>query len=421
MEDKNKLHICIRSLFFLWFFLIVFFGLEFLEIVSFFKQTSFAGIISLILFNLLFLSILIVFHYITKEEQLLLKKEKDVVFWQYHQISALANLINKTGKALTTVLNKDKLMRLILESFIKIFHGPAGFLLLYNENENIFEYEAGYGINRTNLKYHVIKNTHPVIADIINNYRIVTQHDISNLTNKNIQFLKPDKLKKIAKGIDTLITITLRIGDKIFGIVFLYAAKTSALIISEYETPVHIAINQATIAIGSAIQTQFAIQDRLTMLYNHDYFIQRLKEEIFRCKRYKLKLCLMMLDIDHFKSFNDTYGHLAGNHILREVSNIFKENTRITDLVARYGGEEFSIMMTETTMNDALQIAEKIRQSIYDYPFEYEDQKLHVTISIGISQLDGSKDNTFDSSDFINVADKNLYEAKRSGRNRVCS
>lgn len=129
----------------------------------------------------------------------------------------------------------------------------------------------------------------------------------------------------------------------------------------------------------------------------------------------------MMLDIDHFKSFNDTYGHLAGNHILREVSNIFKENTRITDLVARYGGEEFSIMMTETTMNDALQIAEKIRQSIYDYPFEYEDQKLHVTISIGISQLDGSKDNTFDSSDFINVADKNLYEAKRSGRNRVCS
>ncbi|MBN1522353.1 MAG: GGDEF domain-containing protein [Candidatus Aureabacteria bacterium] len=156
------------------------------------------------------------------------------------------------------------------------------------------------------------------------------------------------------------------------------------------------------------------------MIYNHDYFVQRLKEELFRCKRYHLKLCLIMLDIDHFKSFNDTYGHLAGNYILREVAKIFTTNTRITDIISRYGGEEFAILMTETGINDAVKIAEKIREAIQDFPFEYDGEQLHVTVSIGLSEWDGADEESFDDIDFIDSADKKLYEAKKNGRNRVC-
>lgn len=418
--EHNRFIQLIHFLFFIWFLFVFIFALDFLGFIRFLEATTPSISFFFIAINLLFMGICTTLYFFHHHIHSSTQKEKQVICWQYDQTSALSYLINKTGKAMTTVLNRDKLMRLILESFIKIFHCPTGILFIYNENENIFEFEAGYGINRTALRNQVIKSNHPIVSDVVNNYKIISQRSIKSIQEKDLHFVKEDRLQKSAKGVDTLIIITLRIGDKIFGLVFLYITKTSALIISEYETLVYVAINQATIAIGSAIQSQFAIQDRLTMIYNHDYFVQRLKEELFRCKRYHLKLCLIMLDIDHFKSFNDTYGHLAGNYILREVAKIFTTNTRITDIISRYGGEEFAILMTETGINDAVKIAEKIREAIQDFPFEYDGEQLHVTVSIGLSEWDGADEESFDDIDFIDSADKKLYEAKKNGRNRVC-
>jgi diguanylate cyclase (GGDEF)-like protein len=420
-QQKNIFIILIRIFLVLWAFFILLFLTDFLGIIKSIRVTNPAYALFFVTVNIIFIAILTAAYLFYRSSQDFLIKEKDIVFWQYQQITALSHLINKTGKALTTVLNRDKLMRLILESFIRIFHCPAGILLIYNENENLFHFEAAYGLNQTNMESLTFKSTHPVIADAVNNYKIISQQSLQSLEEKNIRILKTDKVEKIIRNVDTLTTITLRIGDKIFGVVFLLMPKNSSLIICEYDTLIHVAINQATIAIGSAIQSQFAIQDRLTMLYNHDYFVQRLKEELFRSTRYRFKVSLLMLDIDHFKSFNDTYGHLAGNYVLREVSKLFAGNIRITDIVARYGGEEFAILMTETGLSDAVKIAEKIRQVVHDFPYDYEGQKLHVTISVGICEQDGSQQQgQADYMGFIDLADKKLYEAKKTGRNRVC-
>ena len=410
----------IRYLLIIWLLATVIFTLNFLNVIHFFGSITPAGGFFFIVINVVFLCIISAMRSFAKTHEAAIHQEKDIALWQYNQIKALTTLIDTTGRAMTTVLNRDKLMRLILESFIKIFQCPTGSLLIYHENENIFKFDVNYGINKTDLKDHVLKSNYPVVFDIVNNYKIISQYSFQSLEEKNIQFLKTDHLDKLGKNIDTLIAITLRIGDKIFGLVFLYVPKAATLIISEYKTMIQITINQATIAIGSAIQSQFAIQDRLTLLYNHDYFVQRLKEEFFRCKRYSLKLCLIMLDIDHFKSFNDNYGHLAGNYVLREVSRIFRNNTRITDTVARYGGEEFSVLMTETGISDAVTIGEKIRKRIQNYLFEYEGQKLNVTISLGINEWEGSEEKDIDYLNLIDQADKKLYEAKRTGRNKVC-
>jgi diguanylate cyclase (GGDEF)-like protein len=347
-------------------------------------------------------------------------QETDNLFWKYHQVSALLYLIQQTGKEMTTVLDRDKLIRLILEAFINIFRCPSGFLLMYNENGNFFAFESGYGVSLSGIKDKVIQPTHPVISDAFNNYKTISLWNMSELQEKGIAFLKPETNRKLSQTCDVLIAITLRIGEKIFGSVNLYAARTSTVIITEHESLLGIAINQATIALGSAIQTQFAIQDRLTMVSNHDYFLQRLREELFRCRRYKLKASLLMLDIDHFKSFNDNYGHLAGNMVLIEVSKIFKSIVRITDLVARYGGEEFAVLMPETAVSDAAKIAEKICAGISGHTYEYDDQKMKVTISIGAAECDGSMEQVLTETDLIEAADKKLYEAKHAGRNRVC-
>lgn len=152
--------------------------------------------------------------------------------------------------------------------------------------------------------------------------------------------------------------------------------------------------------------------DKLTDIYNRHKFEDILKQEIERTKRYKSPLSLVMFDIDHFKNINDTYGHQVGDYVLKTMANIVRNNIRITDFFGRWGGEEFMILMPETIIKNAGELAEKIRNIIENYIFE--DVK-SVTISCGVTQF--IKDDTFDS--FIKRVDDALYHAKKRGRNRI--
>ncbi|MFA5336646.1 MAG: diguanylate cyclase, partial [Candidatus Omnitrophota bacterium] len=168
-------------------------------------------------------------------------------------------------------------------------------------------------------------------------------------------------------------------------------------------------------------QRERAITDELTHLYTHSYFLETLKAEVYRAKRYKSRLSLMMLDIDHFKSFNDNYGHQVGDEVLIKISDMLKASLRESDVASRYGGEELVVLATETDKEGIYILAERIRKKIAeDVVVEYDDKKLKVTISIGVTTL-SEEDMQHDifPDDFLKRVDVALYKAKDKGRNCV--
>ena len=174
-----------------------------------------------------------------------------------------------------------------------------------------------------------------------------------------------------------------------------------------------------------------AVHDGLTGLYTQKYFKEHLEREISRSKRYKSPLSLVMCDIDHFKHFNDTYGHLAGDKALKTVARIIAENVRSSDIVARYGGEEFAILLMEAGMeeaasvakrlkslaDEALEVADRIKERVQTTPIDVDHEKASVTVSMGISSYNGRDD--YKPEYLISEADHALYESKNSGRNII--
>jgi len=155
--------------------------------------------------------------------------------------------------------------------------------------------------------------------------------------------------------------------------------------------------------------------DGLTGLYIRRYFVERLANEIKRSKRYNTDFYIMMADLDFFKKINDTYGHLAGDKVLIEVSKIFKNSLRPVDLAARYGGEEFIFLLPDVSQEEVLNIAEQIRTKIKAIKFVEADKNFSVTVSIGIVKYE----NKLKAKNIIELADKALYKAKQEGRDRV--
>lgn len=168
-----------------------------------------------------------------------------------------------------------------------------------------------------------------------------------------------------------------------------------------------------------------AIRDSLTGFLVRRHFLERFHEEMKRSIHYNLPLAVLILDIDHFKRYNDDYGHLAGDATLKQVATLLRENLRKVDLVSRYGGEEFVIVVPETRKAIALEIGERIRSSIARHNFKVFNDQTRVTVSIGISlfpeDLKGEKSaaETELAANLIQYADQALYRAKEEGRNRV--
>jgi two-component system, cell cycle response regulator len=163
---------------------------------------------------------------------------------------------------------------------------------------------------------------------------------------------------------------------------------------------------------------RMTIVDGLTQIHNKRALFENLEKELMRARRYERDLSLLMFDIDYFKRINDQYGHLAGDHVLRELARIVQERIRREEVFARYGGEEFVIVLPETSLPGAAALAESLRARVANHPFVFQGERIPVTVSIGTALL-GENDKV--AADLIQRADEKLYEAKRGGRNRVCS
>lgn len=181
---------------------------------------------------------------------------------------------------------------------------------------------------------------------------------------------------------------------------------------------------RSRVAIGERILNletrlrDMATRDALTGLFNRQALDSRLADELRRTRRYQRPLSLILADIDHFKNFNDTNGHVQGDRLLNELAGVFLAAVRTTDFVARYGGEEFAILLPEANRASACEVAERVRATVADYPFPFRENQPGgvVTLSLGVAScledvpLDGN---------LVEYADRALYRAKKAGRNQV--
>jgi len=163
---------------------------------------------------------------------------------------------------------------------------------------------------------------------------------------------------------------------------------------------------------------KIAITDSLTGVSTRRYLLERFEEELKRSISRTIKMSFVLLDVDYFKSYNDNYGHLTGDQILREIGSIIMENIREIDVVGRYGGEEFCVVLPETDREGAYYAAERIRVGVEKTLIKAYDTNFTVTISAGTSTF---PEDSSDSAELIDKADGALYRAKKLGRNKVCS
>ena len=224
----------------------------------------------------------------------------------------------------------------------------------------------------------------------------------------------PDIKIVLPEGVSSFIGVPLIVEDKILAILTLEGFKGEVFdnfLILAAQLPLEI----KKIELYQKGQ-ELAVMDGLTKLLVRRYFLERYTEEIERSKRHNLKLSFFMIDIDHFKSYNDMYGHLSGDIVLQETAEILKNSLRQVDLVGRYGGEEFVVVLPQTDKEDAVRVAERIRWAADNHIFRAYDKSTRVTISIGVATFpaDARKAETL-----IEKADQALYTAKRKGRNRV--
>jgi diguanylate cyclase (GGDEF)-like protein len=177
----------------------------------------------------------------------------------------------------------------------------------------------------------------------------------------------------------------------------------------------HIALTLEKILLFNEIK-MLSIRDGLTGVFNHAYAVKEVDSEIERAKRYNVNFSLILLDVDNFKEVNDSYGHLAGDFVLKSMAHFIEKTLRTIDIVGRYGGEEFIIILPQTDLENAYIAGERLRQAVALETFSHNDNVIQLTISLGVATYRDGKN----TQGLIKIADDNLYRAKNGGKNKTC-
>ena len=249
----------------------------------------------------------------------------------------------------------------------------------------------------------------------------VIQKGQSHLINDLSSFPKYKKLSEA--GYFSILVVPLKRRERSFGMVGVLTKESRDFLSQELELLVSIA-SQASLLVENAQlfeKTKFlSITDGLTNIYNHRHFQEKLEEFTEMGIKGEQSISLIMADVDYFKHYNDTNGHVAGDKVLWKVADIFKKNTKGRDVVARYGGEEFVIILPHTEKKDAVVVARKLKEEIENTHFHNEEKQPNgkLTVSFGVSSLPADSKTR---GELIKNADERLYKAKTGGRNQVVS
>ena len=345
-----------------------------------------------------------------------LRAASDSFQGECERVQLQLSFLDRVAASFSSVLNKDQLVRLVLENFLSMAGSEYGFLLLNDYARGQLVYETGFGIDRTMLK----KLTYGLREGGLGRVVKTGEMDFIEPGDEEGAFLKDTKRNSLVPG-RAAACFPIAVEGEVGAVVVAYCTHESRQYLVSEPGLVGTLSRMAGIAMGSAIQCELAILDRLTRVNNHEFFQLRLQEELERSKRYHLSFSLLMVDIDHFKPVNDTYGHQKGDEVLRAVATVMCQQIRLVDLCARYGGEEFAIVLPDTDRDGAVQVAGRVRTAVEAMDFTGSGRTFHVTISTGVAAWEWPDGEKVTREELIQRADKQLYRAKRDGRNRVCA
>ena len=342
-----------------------------------------------------------------KQEAEKLKKENIQIEKQLRQIEHLYDVIKEAG----STLNVQEMIELTKEFTERMFDLPHFIIAVLSNDGKKYEIRITSGCDEALFRSFDIDLESNGLAGLLGREK---RPIYIPSVNQDDRFTK---LKLL--GIQSFIFLPFLVQDRVIGFLCSYSPSENFLDQEKYSN-FQVFCNQISIGLQKSLLYEkvqkLSITDGLTKLYSHRYFKQRLEEELILANRYSSQLSLLILDIDHFKHYNDTYGHVAGDSVLMEVAKILKDQSDITHLVARYGGEEMVLIAPETTKEQGIELAEKIRKAVESNPFAVGRETTNVTVSIGVATYPQDAQISLD---LISKSDKALYEAKNRGRNRI--
>lgn len=336
-----------------------------------------------------------------------------------HAKADIGSLI-KALKAIAEETAHSRMVAAIIETAMAFAGAQRGMLLLRNQAGMLcIEAESSVDGGDTRILQAIPitdANLSRAVVNYVNRIRSgIVIHDAQQ-PNDQIPGLNKDPYIQAHRTRSVLCLPILtgqRAESDLIGMLYLENNRSTATFTQErFDTLEIICLSAA----GRLELSRKAVMDGLTGLYNHEYFKNILNQEFASARHHGHDLCLIMIDIDHFKRFNDTWGHQVGDLVLREVAQVIKSSCRKEDTIARYGGEEIAVILPTTGRDNAARVAERVRSGIENHRIAHSDESLSVTVSLGLAVLDKA---LADQDALIRCADTALYRSKAQGRNRL--
>ena len=331
------------------------------------------------------------------------------------RISQLATF-NEIGKAITSSLDLKEILNIVMEKISELFHPGNWSLLLVSEDGEELTFEIAVGEGSEKLKDMRLKIGEGVAGWVAREKKPIFVPDVS-------------KDKRYCKKVDgitnfkthSIICLPLVTRGKCLGVIELLNRVEGEAFGEEDMLLLTTIADYTAIAIENAAFLkrvhELSIKDDLTKLFNPRYLHSRLESEVERARRFKYDLSMLFIDLDYFKNINDNYGHLCGSKLLTEVARLLEASVRSIDMAFRYGGDEFIIVMPETSKENALLVAEKLRRVIKDAVFLTEEGiNCKLTASFGVASYPVDAK---DKNDLIHLADNAMYKVKNKNRDGV--